>query len=89
MLVTPVLLPLMTAFGVDPIHFGIVLICCCAIGFATPPLGENMFVASGISNESLEAISVKALPLVAINIVAVIIIVIFPQLSLWLPALVE
>ena len=48
-----------------------------------------MFVASGISNESLEAISVKALPLVAINIVAVIIIVIFPQLSLWLPALVE
>ena len=89
MLVTPVLLPLMTAFGVDPIHFGIVLICCCAIGFATPPLGENMFVASGISNESLEAISVKALPLVAINIVAVIIIVMFPTLSLWLPSLVE
>lgn len=47
MLVTPVLLPIMTAYGVDPIHFGIILICCCGIGFSTPPLGENMFIASG------------------------------------------
>lgn len=45
MLVTPVLLPVMVSFGVDPIHFGIVLVCCCEIGFATPPLGENMFIA--------------------------------------------
>ncbi len=89
MLVTPVLLPLMTAFGVDPIHFGIVLICCCAVGFATPPLGENMFVASGISNESLEAISIKALPLVAINLIAIAVIILFPQLSLFIPSLVE
>ena len=42
MLVTPVLLPIMTSYGVDPIHFGLVLICCCGIGFSTPPLGENM-----------------------------------------------
>ncbi|WP_302580428.1 TRAP transporter large permease, partial [uncultured Desulfovibrio sp.] len=40
MLVTPVLLPIMTAYGVDPIHFGLILICCCGIGFSTPPLGE-------------------------------------------------
>ena len=53
MLVTPVLLPIMTAYGVDPIHFGIILICCCGIGFSTPPLGENMFIASGIANISL------------------------------------
>ncbi len=65
MLVTPVLLPIMTAYGVDPIHFGLILICCCGIGFSTPPLGENMFIASGISNQSRAAISLKALPMVA------------------------
>ena len=87
MLVTPVLLPIMTAYGVDPIHFGIILICCCGIGFSTPPLGENMFIASGIANISLEEISLKALPLVAINIAVIAILVIFPDIVLFLPNL--
>lgn len=87
MLVTPVLLPVMTAFGVDPIHFGVILVCCCGIGFSTPPLGENMFVASGIANISLEEISVKALPLVAVNLCAIAIIVTFPSIVTWLPSL--
>jgi C4-dicarboxylate transporter DctM subunit len=47
LLVTPVLLPVMTAYGVDPIHFGVIMICCVSAGFSTPPLGENMFIASG------------------------------------------
>ena len=87
MLVTPVLLPIMTAYGVDPIHFGIILICCCGIGFSTPPLGENMFIASGIANISLEEISLKALPLVAINIAVIAILVMFPDIVLFLPNL--
>lgn len=85
MLVTPVLLPIMVAYGVDPIHFGIVLICCCGIGFSTPPLGENMFIASGISNTSLEIISYRALPMVFSNIIVVAILVMLPDLSLILP----
>ncbi len=89
MLVTPVLLPVMTAFGVDPIHFGVILVCCCGIGFSTPPLGENMFVASGIANISLEEISVKALPLVAINLIAIALLVIFPPIVTWLPNLMK
>ena len=87
MLVTPVLLPIMTAYGVDPIHFGIILICCCGIGFSTPPLGENMFIASGIANISLEEISLKALPLVAINIAVIAILGMFPDIVLFLPNL--
>ena len=87
MLVTPVLLPIMTAYGVDPIHFGIILICCCGIGFSTPPLGENMFIASGIANVSLEEISLKALPLVAINTAVIAILVMFPDIVLFLPNL--
>lgn len=87
LLVTPVLLPVMKAFGVDPIHFGIVLVCCCGVGFSTPPLGENMFIASGIADVSLEQISLKALPFCAVTIGVIALLVIFPQLALWLPNL--
>ena len=87
MLVTPVLLPVMTTLGVDPIHFGVVLVCWCAIGFSTPPLGENLFVSSGISGVSLERLSIKALPFCAINILCIIIMILFPQIILWLPNL--
>ena len=89
MLVTPVLLPIMTAYGVDPIHFGLILICCCGIGFSTPPLGENMFIASGISNQSLEAISLKALPMVFSNLLAIVLLVLFPQLVMFIPNLMD
>lgn len=84
MLVTPVLLPVMKTIGVDPIHFGVVLVCCCAIGFSTPPLGENLFVSSGISGVSLERLSAKALPFCAVNICAIILLILFPDLILWL-----
>jgi C4-dicarboxylate transporter DctM subunit len=77
----------MMKLGVDPIHFGIVLVCCCEIGFETPPLGENLFIASGIGNTSLEEISIKAIPFAAISIAAVFLIAFIPQISLWLPQL--
>lgn len=85
MLVTPVLLPIMTGFGIDPIHFGIVLVCCCGVGFSTPPLGENMFIASGIGGVTLEEISLKALPFSAITIGVIFIMAYFPNLVMWLP----
>lgn len=85
MLVTPVLLPVMISLGVDPIHFGVVLVCCCEIGFATPPLGENMFIASGVARTTLEDISVNALPFVFVSVAVVFLIAYFPALTLWLP----
>ena len=85
MLVTPVLLPVMVSFGVDPIHFGVVLVCCCEIGFATPPLGENMFIASGVARATLEEISMNALPFVFVSVLVVFLIAYFPVLTLWLP----
>lgn len=89
LLVTPVLLPVMVAYGVDPIHFGVVLICCVAVGFSTPPLGENIFIASGISDMSLEQIGLKALPFVLINIAVIALLIIFPDLVLYLPSLID
>ncbi len=87
LLVTPVLLPVMMAYGVDPIHFGVILVCCCGVGFSTPPMGENMFIASGIADVSLEKISFKALPFVFVNILVIVLLVMFPQIILFLPNL--
>ncbi len=87
MILTPVLLPVMTQLGVDPIHFGIILVCCCEIGFETPPLGENLFIASGIANTSIEDISLQAIPFSIVQILAVFVIAYVPQISLWLPTL--
>lgn len=85
LLVTPVLLPIMQAYGVDPIHFGVILVCCCGVGFSTPPLGENMFIASGIARVSLEQVALKALPFVFINLLVIMLLVVFPDLVTWLP----
>ncbi|MDR3362992.1 MAG: TRAP transporter large permease [Desulfovibrio sp.] len=87
LLVTPVLLPVMLAYGIDPIHFGVILVCCCGVGFSSPPLGENLFIASAISRTSLEEVALKALPMMAVNVLVIVILVIFPDIVLWLPNL--
>ncbi|WP_299663914.1 TRAP transporter large permease [uncultured Psychromonas sp.] len=85
MILTPVLLPVTYSLGIDPIHFGIVMICTLSIGFATPPLGENLFVASGISNISLERVTSQALPFAFVSTVAVFVIAYVPEITLFLP----
>jgi len=87
LILTPVLLPIAYSLGIDPVHFGVVMVCALGIGFQTPPLGENLFIASGISNISIEEISIKALPFAAVNVIAVFIIAFFPEIVLWLPRL--
>ena len=85
MILVPVMLPVAYQMGIDPIHFGIVMICTLSIGFQTPPLGENLFIAAGISNVSMEEISMRALPFAITGAIAIYIIACFPQISLWLP----
>lgn len=87
LILVPVMLPVAYSVGIDPIHFGVVMVCTLGIGFQTPPLGENLFIASGISNISIEKISVRALPFAAVNTIAIFIIAFVPELSLWLPRL--
>lgn len=87
LILVPVMLPVAYSVGIDPIHFGVVMVCTLGIGFQTPPLGENLFIASGISNISIEKISIAALPFAAVNTIAIFIIAFFPELSLWLPRL--
>lgn len=87
MILTPVLLPIMYNLGVDPVHFGVVMVATLAVGFQTPPLGENLFVASGIGGASIEDISVKAIPFALVSVVAIFIIAYVPGVSLFLPRL--
>lgn len=87
MILVPVLLPVMYSLGMDPTHVGIVVICALSVGFQTPPLGENLFVASGIGGSSIEAIVAKIHPFVIASVIAVFLIAYVPQLSLWLPGL--
>jgi C4-dicarboxylate transporter DctM subunit len=87
MILVPVLLPVTYMLGVDPTHVGIVVICTLSVGFITPPLGENLFVASGIGGATVEQVVVKALPFILVLVVAIFIIAFTPSLSLWLPGL--
>ena len=84
-LLTPILLPLVVALGVDPIHFGILLVITSEIGFLTPPLGVNLFVAMGIAKVTLEQISRAVVPYIIILTLITVMLTAFPQISLWLP----
>ncbi len=82
LILTPILVPLVKQYGVDPIHFGIIMVVNLAIGFVTPPLGVNLFVASSISAVKIEDIIKKVLPFIVAFIIALILITLIPQISL-------
>lgn len=86
---TPILLPIVVEVGVDPVHFGVVLVANLAIGFVTPPLGVNLFVASSVGGVKFEKIAYAVLPFLFTMIVCLLVITFVPELSLWLPGLYE
>ncbi|MEK4522974.1 TRAP transporter large permease [Psychrobacillus sp. FSL W7-1493] len=86
-ILTPILLPIVIAVGVDPIHFGVILVTNLAIGFITPPLGVNLFVASSVGNVKFERIIMAIIPFLFSMIVCLILITFLPSLSLWLPSI--
>ncbi|MFZ3591301.1 TRAP transporter large permease [Bacillus sp. DJP31] len=86
-ILTPILLPIAIQIGYDPIHFGILMVVNLAIGFITPPLGVNLFVASGISGLSIEAISRAVIPFFFAMLITLLFLTFIPQLSLFLVGL--
>ncbi|UCF97859.1 MAG: TRAP transporter large permease [Spirochaetaceae bacterium] len=85
---TPIFLPVVTRLGVNPIHFGVLFVVTAEIGFLTPPFGANLFVGMKIAKISLEDISKAVLPFILTYIVVLVILVLFPEISLFLPRLV-
>ena len=86
-ILTPILLPVVTNIGLDPIHFGVILVMNLAIGFVTPPLGVNLFVASNVGKVAFEKIVRGMIPILIVMLIALMIVTYFPPLSTWIPSL--
>ncbi len=84
---TPIFLPIITKLGMDPVHFGIIMVMNLSVGLCTPPVGSVLFVGVGIANTTIEKVIKPLLPLFIAMIVALFLVTYFPQLSLWLPSL--
>lgn len=87
-ILTPIFLPIVKAAGVDPLHFGMLMVLGAEIGMMTPPVGVNLFVASGISGAPLEKLSHSMIPFIISMVVIYIIIILVPQLSTFLPSII-
>lgn len=85
---TPIFLPIATQMGVDPIHFGIVLIFNLAIGIMTPPVGSALFIGCSVGNVSIEEVIKPLLKMLIALIIVLFVIVYIPQFSLFLPRLI-
>jgi tripartite ATP-independent transporter DctM subunit len=86
-ILTPILLPVVKAFGVDPIHFGVILILNAGIGLNTPPVGSVQFVACAIGKVSIGESMKTIWPFYGASVLVLLLVTYVPGFSLWLPAL--
>jgi tripartite ATP-independent transporter DctM subunit len=84
---TPILLPAVMALGVDPVHFGIILITNLCIGLCTPPVGTCLFLACSVGKTSIARVVPRAVPFFIAMLIALVLITYIPGISLWLPQL--
>ena len=84
---TPIFLPIVTQLGINPIHFGIIMVLNLSIGLCTPPVGSVLFVGCGIANTSIAKVIKPLLPLYVAMIIALLLVSYIPQISLFLPRL--
>jgi len=81
----PVLAPIFTSLGVDPVHFALVMCINLTVGLATPPMGLVLFVTASVANERVEAIVRSMLPFLAVEVVVILLVTYFPALTLTVP----
>ena len=84
---TPIFLPVVTTLGMDPVHFGIVIVLNLCIGICTPPVGTLLFVGSGVANVSVTKVIRSLLPFLAIMVAVLMLISFIPEISMFLPRL--
>lgn len=82
LILAPILVPIATSYGIDPVHMGIIIVVNLAIGFVTPPLGVNLFVASSITGIKIEKIIKKSLGFILVFLLSLLLISFIPSLSL-------
>lgn len=82
LILTPILLPIVTQIGMNPIHFGIMMVVNLAVGFVTPPIGVNLFVASSLTDIPVMDLAKHAMPMILYFLLALLLITFVPQVSL-------
>jgi len=82
---TPIMLPVVTAFGIDPVHFGIIMMLNLSIGLVTPPVGSTLFVGCAIGKVSIERVSRKLWPFWISMFVILMLVTYIPAISMWIP----
>ncbi len=85
LIMAPILFPIATQLGIDPIHLGIIMVVNMEIGMLTPPVGLNLFVTAGITNQSIGWVIKAALPWLSLLLIFLLLITYIPQISLFLP----
>ena len=84
---TPIFLPVVTALGIDPVHFGVIMVLNLCIGLCTPPVGSVLFIGVGVANTSIKKVIKPLMPLFVGMLISLALVILFPKLSLWLPEL--
>jgi TRAP-type C4-dicarboxylate transport system permease large subunit len=87
LIAAPILVPVVAEYGVDPVHFGVIMCLNLIIGIIHPPMGIGLFAVSAITKLSVETVTRATLPYLAPLIFALMVITFVPQITLWLPDL--
>lgn len=87
LILTPVLLPVILSLGIDPVHFGMIMLVNLGIGLITPPVGSVLFVASAVSKQSIEKVVKAMLPFYCVLFIVLMVVTYIPSISLFLPKL--
>ena len=86
-ILTPIFVPILVKLNVDPVHFGIVLVTNLTIAGVTPPVGQMMFISSQVLRVPMEDYTVEVMPFLGAMLVVLLLLTLFPQITLWLPDL--
>ena len=86
-ILTPVLLPIAVSLGIDPVHFGVVMVLNLMIGLLTPPVGMVLYVLSRVSKVPFEECAKATIPFLVPLVIVLMLVTFIPQLSMWLPTL--
>jgi TRAP-type C4-dicarboxylate transport system permease large subunit len=82
---TPIFLPIVSAIGVDPVHFGIIMTLNLSVGLCTPPVGSVLFIGCSVSGLSIEKVIKPLIPMFIAMVVVLLLVTYLPQIALWLP----
>jgi C4-dicarboxylate transporter DctM subunit len=85
MILGPVILPMLDAFNINWMHFGLIMTVNLAIGYCTPPMGVSLYITGAIANRNLIYVSKAVLPFIAIQVFVLLLITFFPDVVLWFP----